>query len=537
MNRRTWLASVGATLLTTRMRHAGARRRDTAAPSSGRVLDYAGPLSVAIAFQWRSDTIANALATKARPSHAHHILANEAVFDFRITGTAGDQRRYLRHQATPQAPLYDRERNVYMTTPVSGSELQRLLDPTSSATFTVDLSFTLSSFFDLLLAQMTRTDRELRNIARPDDTDAILSTFEHQLRDGRVDILYHSETHHISAMPCRLVGVGVTPQARPHPPAVALVFELDFQTGDGAAGREAMRKLIAMDWSGMARHGDRYAPLPAHVRVWRDNVLLYLANQTDMKRAERFRTSIAARHARKSPRRLATDLAEDIDAHVITANDWGETREDMTREFYQAMLCDLFATLHRTGSSASPIRLARQLVKSYGLGIDDQAALTLQYGTGYCLEHSRSSFSILRTMMSMPGNQLDSIVLCGNANIDHAFVVSNLKVAHVIVTTATNTANRRVGLGKDIKVFNLREALASSPANRVFVVDPYLERSMVPATGERLLRSLHSEKKQRIGKDTDFLMFELQYPEAPDFTFEDIRHRPAAERMALVRNV
>jgi hypothetical protein len=94
-----------------------------------------------------------------------------------------------------------------------------------------------------------------------------------------------------------------------------------------------------------------------------------------------------------------------------------------------------------------------------------------------------------------------------------------------------------VNAGEGIRVFNLRDALAKDPAREVFVLDPYLDTSMVSRTADRLLRSLNSMKKRRRGKDTDYLMFQLQFPVPAEVTMEDIRHRSIAERMTRVRNV
>jgi len=499
------------------------------------ILNFPGPLPVALSFQWESERIANALTKGA--ARKRHILANESVFELTVTGTVDGRSTSIVHKATPQHRFYDPALNMYTTTPVPGAELERWLDPSSGATFSVDLSFTLSAFFDVLLAQMTRADEDLHNRANPNDSDAILSTFKRQVRNDQIIVRYRSATQRIQALPCRLVDRDVKPQAHPHPPAVKLLFEIDFQTGIDAVRREAMRKLIAMDWSGLARFGKKGAPLPTYVEVWKDNVLLFLANQTDMQRAERFRTSIASRHADKSPRQLAVDLRNDIDLHVVTANHWGEAREDFKLERHQALISDLLGTLHQSAWLASPLYLNRELSRIYGLSLDEKAAITLQYGTGHCGEHGCTSFSILRTIMATPGTQIDNIVLCGNANIDHGFVLCNLEVTRVIHTTATSSANTRVGVGQDIRVFNLRETLAQNPEREVYVVDPYLDTSMMRPTAAGLLMALHNKKQQRRGKDTDFLVFQLQFPVPGDFTMDDIRALPVVERMRRVRNV
>jgi hypothetical protein len=374
-------------------------------------------------------------------------------------------------------------------------------------------------------------------LRRSSNSAAILGTFDHEVRGGEVNIVHKSETHNIQGVPCSLVDMRVSSEAQFPSPVVELLFELDFQRGIDAVRRRSMRKLIAMDWSGLAQYGSATGELPDHVVVWRDNVLGFLANQTDMARAERFRTTIASRHATKRPRRLANDVRKDIDRHLITANHWGETREDIRTERHQALLSDLLGALHLAASPASPIYLSRELARTYRLSLDQKAAMTLQYGTGHCGEHSRTSFSILGTIMSTPGNHLDSIVLCGNANIDHAFVLCNLQVSRVVRTTATSAENTRTTIGGELTVFNLRDALEQNAGRDVFVVDPYLDRSMMSATAAGLLRSLNSKKKKRRGKDTDFLLYQIQDPVPADFTIEDIRDRSLVERETRVRNV
>jgi hypothetical protein len=174
-----------------------------------------------------------------------------------------------------------------------------------------------------------------------------------------------------------------------------------------------------MDWSKLARFGKPTDPIPTNVKVWNNNVLFYLANHTDIARGERFRSAIASRHQAKSPKQLSVDLRDDIDLHIVTANHWGQAREDMKTEHHQRLLSDLFGTLHQTAWLSSPVHFNRELSDELKLPLDKIAALTLQYGTGHCGEHAQTSFSVMRTLMSAPGNQVSNVVLSGNANIDH----------------------------------------------------------------------------------------------------------------------
>jgi hypothetical protein len=62
------------------------------------------------------------------------------------------------------------------------------------------------------------------------------------------------------------------------------------------------------------------------------------------------------------------------------------------------------------------------------------------------------------------------------------------------LTTATSAENTRTTIGGELTVFNLREALEQNAGRDVFVVDPYLDRSMMSATAAGLLRSLNCKK-------------------------------------------
>jgi hypothetical protein len=274
------------------------------------------------------------------------------------------------------------------------------------------------------------------------------------------------------------------------------------------------------------------------VDTWEKNVRRYLLNHTDMTRGERFRAAIVGRHTGKSPKQLATDLREDLDLHLITANHWGQAREDLKTERHQRLLSDLFGTLHQNTFLSSPVSFARALSGEFGLDVDKRAALALQYGTGHCGEHAMCSFSVLRSIMQAPGNQVKAAVLSGNANIDHAFVVYNLDVDAAVVTKTTNPLSNRA-VGTQMDVFNLRDAIAKNPSREGFVMDPYLDKSVMKPTAAELLVALNSSKRQKQGKDTDFLAFNGRHPPVTPgtITVTDLRGKSDAERKALVKNV
>jgi hypothetical protein len=314
------------------------------------------------------------------------------------------------------------------------------------------------------------------------------------------------------------------------------MVEIDFGKTPTPVQQELMRKLVAMDWSKLARFGQPTSKRK-DVQIWMKNVLLYLVNHTDMNRGERFRTAITGRHAGKSPQQLSKDLRDDLDLHLITANHWGQAREDLKTETHQRLLSDLFGTLHQKTWLSSPVFMARSLSDDLlSNDTDKTAALALQYGTGHCGEHATCSFSVLRSIMQLPGNQVKCAIQSGNANIDHAFVVYNLTLDGTVLTKATNAANTRVDVGDTIAVFNLKDAITKNAPRIGFVMDPYLDKTVMKPTAAELLTSLNSSKRKKAGKDTDFLAFDdIHPPPAPPVN--DITSRTNAERKALVKNV
>src|SRR5262249_657166 len=150
------------------------------------------------------------------------------------------------------------------------------------------LTFTYARFFAQLLQQMTRVDPALHNLADPEDPNAILDTFTHSNAGGNVRIGYKTATETIKALPCTLAGFKVAPTLAEKPPGVTLLIELDFLTALDAMRREAMLKLIAMDWSKLARFGKPERSSHVDVGVWKKNVWRYLANHTDLFRGDRF---------------------------------------------------------------------------------------------------------------------------------------------------------------------------------------------------------------------------------------------------------
>lgn len=499
------------------------------------ILGFTGKLPVAIGLTWKGDRLSNLMTASA--AGASYPIANESLTELKVTGLFGGTTRILERKATSANRMYDDTLNLFVTEPIASTVVEEFLALPKGAKLFLEANFTFNTFFDVLLEQMTRSDADLHNLANPNDPKPILDTFVHSASGGNISITYKSATRKATALQGTLADSEVKPPPKGSKiPAVKLMVEVDFGTTPTPVQKELMRKLIAMDWSKLARFGKPDSPRK-DVQIWQKNILVYLATHTDMSRGERLRQAIIARHKGKSPLQLATDLRDDLDLHLVTANHWGQAREDMKTERHQRLLSDLLGTLHQKTWLSSPVAMARRLRDVFLAGdIDKIAALALQYGTGHCGEHATCSFSVLRSIMGLPGNQVKAVVLSGNANVDHAFVVYNLAVDKSVLATATSPNNTRVKVGVDISVFNLKDAIAKNPPGVGFVMDPYLDKTVMKPTAVELLASLNSAKRKKDNKDTDFLAFDEFHP-PPDPPVDDIRAKTVAERKLLVKNV
>jgi hypothetical protein len=503
------------------------------------ILGFTGQMPVAISIVWKGDLVPNAVTGTRKD--VRMVLANESLTELTVKALMGGSLRLLERKATAKKRLYDDKLNLYVTEPIASSVVEEFLALARGAKVNLDMTFTFNTFFEALAAQMTRTDADLRNLANANanESKAILSTFKHSASGGNVSIQYNAATQKLAAQQAQLVDSSVKMPPGGKVPAVKLVFEIDFGAAPSDKQKEIMRKLIAMDWSKLARFG-KPGTARQDVVIWANNVFIYLCNHTDIARGERFRQAIQGRHVGKTPLQLSVDLRVDLDAHLVTANHWGQAREDMKTETHQRLLSDLFGTLHQATFLSSPVFFLREISKRILLSdTDKDAALSLQYGVGHCGEHAGCSFSILRGIMKSPGNKVSAAIFSGNANIDHAFVVYNLVPDSFTTTKATNPKNTRVDVDAVISVFDLKDAISRNPLGSGFVMDPYLDKTAMKATAGELLTSLNSAKRAKQGKDTDFLAFdEIHLPALVKPPTEiDITSKTPAERKALVKNV
>jgi protein involved in ribonucleotide reduction len=236
-------------------------------------------------------------------------------------------------------------------------------------------------------------------------------------------------------------------------------------------------------------------------------------------------------------------IRDDIDARMITANHWGDLREDPAKEPFQRNLSDLFGEIHQNHWYASPVRFLR--VMSGGkievdrpasateqvrlLALSDKGGflseedkwtqLILQFGTGHCGEHAVVSYFIIKKLMDA-GNEAKfvSVTATGNANVDHAFVVGGLEVGEIIKTRNKKDFSPG-GIGKAVVLFDLEFQLISHKGFDGWVLDPYLDSSVQAPTMKLLLARLNDPGRGQLA--TKFLTFRDQHKRNPDIVVVD----------------
>lgn len=496
------------------------------------ILGFTGKLPVALGIVWKGDAVSNLIDDRSKRNR--YLIANPSLTELRVTGIFGGTTLFLERKATPKNRLYDDSTNLFIMEPATSVSVEKFLALKKTDPVFLQFTFTFNTFFDKMAEQMTRNDADLHSLANPNDSKSILDTFKTSGSGEKIVVTYQAKTQTAKAIKANIIDTEV--KAAPKGgkfPAVKIMLEIDFGTAPKDPEKELMRKLVAMDWSKLARFGSEKSKRN-DVQIWKSNVLLYLLNHTDMARGEQFRQAIVDRHKGKSAKSLTKDLRDDLDLHLITANHWGQKREDLKTETHQRLLSDLFGTLHSKAWLSSPVHMLRFLNENFlNDDFDKVAALALQYGVGHCGEHAKTSFSVLRSI----GGNVTSVIFTGNANVDHAFVIYNLKLDETFKTRSTNPKNQRTGgVGIELEVWNLRDALSKNPKGVGLVMDPYLDKSETSSTPEGLLVNLNNAKRKKQGRDTDFLSFRVIHP-PPDPPQTDLRGNSDSDLKKLVPNV
>lgn len=420
--------------------------------------------------------------------------------------------------------ILDRKAGTYHLGPIAARELDGLIQ---ARMLSVRLSWTHRKVFALILREWQSSD--FQTLANRKDDDPILTSIigAKELEDNDRPKRYeYVEQPYAATIDGRIIDHQI--QAWPkHAPVVRLKILLEPSPdleGDFSLA------TCAADWTSLAKFKVS-APvsstaIPAHHRLGFLNIQQCIAATANVDNGGKIFGSIVKNNMwERDAKDLVTSVRADIDKYIIAANHWGEDREALKStdpvERYQSWMSDFFGMLYEDYTLASPVNIARGLFAKKGaFGItlfdlgDDETLLWLQLGVGHCGEHANAGFFVLREIIE--GNvicPLHSLILSGNANIDHAFVLVNLEIDTVHMTRVLNPNNKLFPIGYTLKVFDLADALKQPRNANALVHDAYLQFSRFDAKATVLLHSLMHKKNKAL--HTTFVNFDRAYPTSP----------------------
>lgn len=497
-----------------------------------KLTDYKGDVMVEVWVGWNVDIKPGSLAGEASSTDSKFQLGRCWLCSDRVESIIITKQSIIPpigkvRVASPLAgidhedrPICDLERAAYMLGPINTMDLQALIDEEKVA---VQLTFTYREIFELILHQWQLAGA--KTLANRKDDDPLLASIVEAKHLGskksRVPIKYR-ELRTRGTTNAEILDHEVTTSAA-GPPAVKILILLELPADHFA------RALCAAEWSTLSEYKAK-APsemrkVPEGLRVCFLNIQRLLAGTADMKRGRQILSSlVSASSSIADAKDLVTAIRADIDKHLIAANHWGDARESVSSsdpvERYQARMSDFFGMLYEKYTLASPVNIARGVFLGGGFGInlfkpsDEETTLWLQLGVGHCGEHAKVGFRALREVMkAKPACPIKSIVLSGNANIDHAFVLVNLSVDFVFETRVLNKHNQSLSLGHTIKIFDLKYALAQPGNDKALVHDAYLQFGQFDASATKLLSSLQRKKNKAL--NTTYVTFHEAHPGTP----------------------
>ncbi len=494
---------------------------------------YSGDISPAIWLSFKGHKVPGAHAD-ADEDFVYEI-ENECLFQWDIACDTGARVHHLVRRASSSRRYFSDALNTYLNPPVHATVLNEILDAHDAGTLTITVTMKVwyHVFFRHILHHLRETATNEQNLANPSDQAAIMSSFRR--RSGGT-YRYTREERQIDDVPAMLSGFDITPSGGSGPPGVKLYIYLKVKEDLPASdANEVTEILVACDYSKINKFGrDRanawYAtPTPPTVpaievclETWERNTWQYFLNYADLTRGRHLVDHVVSQaRARQTggggQAEVVREVRDQIDQLLITANHWGQRREDRTTEAYQYQMSNAFGSIHQSRWRASPVRMIRDLDDMHTYSLNEKAAFILQVGCGHCGEHATVTYAILCALHSGGMSALlGSVVNSGNANIDHAFVVGGLRPREIIETTINSSRNSGGSVGDYIEVWNLRDALADAGSSvDGYVCDPYLDPSQIAQTARALLASLNSARRRARHKDTDFLWFGDVHPAAP----------------------
>jgi hypothetical protein len=512
-------------------------------------------------------------ADKLNASHAKadanfvYVIQNDLLTDWDISlHFKQDQNIDFHRHADPRRPMFDDRAMSYESDPLPASVLADLFTNRTNNQAHMTIKVTFKKFSRVILDHMTRTVDDLHNLADPDPGDkaGILASFVERPGARKRDYTFPEESREIKDIPCHLDSFNAIGNA-----GAILTFHLDIQKLPEKDRREAILTLMAADHSKLLELGAESATgeTKKRIDVWTNNVIGFMVNYTNVVRAQKIFDDIV-RFAKdayenndpslQTQENLVLHVRNAIDIKMITANHWADDRENEPGEEFQFAMSNVFGSILQSKKYASLVMLVRgidaDLAKPQDevrkklaqerdaekikvlqtqlrrLELDerkDWALYILQSGVGHCGEHANVSFFILRTLMETKvskGKQikalLGSIILSGNANIQHDFVIGGMRPGSIIkaVGRIDNSLRPKVKKGEVIQVIDLEKLLKEHPGEDGFVCDPYLSLKKQKISLRALLKKITSHPVQALR--TVAVGASLFHPPDPEVPFE-----------------
>ena len=472
--------------------------------------------------------------SRFEPDRYLYAIANTGVVDFDIVMSLGGFTYHLtplsRQIRVPVSQFLDWDLKSLLAAPIPVDLWNDTVDADNGRHLRVSATLTVRCYAILhrILEAASSEAGDLSNLANPTDADRILASFR---KSGRLYQFDYKVTH-LRDVPCRLTG-GRLHSHLQGPPVLKLFLYLKLREELQPAQRDdAVRGFVAADYTELVRHPreesnavDRARPRPLPqasradlVEIWGKNLHAYFRNYTNLERGLRIQQDIfmtARRQAQVNPSQLEVVRAvrDAIDRYLITANVWDEPREDPNRERVQFHLSNLIGALNHASSLLSPVGYLRNL-RDWGYFDESQSKqAAMQIGVGHCGEHAKIAYLVLLALMNFPEIRasLKSVILSGQANVDHAFVIGGFQVRRIVHTTVQSRSNTARAMNARISVMSLADNLP--PGVDGFVCDPYLARSAMSQTARGLLDRLRTLRNRN--SRTEFVSFDLAFPTSP----------------------
>ena len=474
------------------------------------------------------------------------VVQNDLVGDWLITD---NKTTFFRRKIIPgKRPLFDDTLFAYLNEPVDQQMVDDLIDATKKGKpvdLTMEVNVHFKAFSKRMLDYLTREKADEFNLADPEPPDAdeiagkgkTPGTFKEGPRGSGVDFIYVDAAQRIHDVPCHLSAFKTGPQ-------YDLTFNLDTEKLTDLARLNVMRVLIAADHSRLLAQGAAGAKgeVRKRLKVWSTNLAVFLFNFLDFDRAGSLFESLLTRAQANFPKTSLPDfilgVRDDIDKKMITANHWAEARENEPGEEFQQKMARVFGSIRQTKPFASPVLTLRQMEDFMARALQankakagqpttltsddllnilvDKVKFVLQFGLGHCQEHGDVSFVTLRTLMVRNAKilaALDTIILGGNANSDHEFVVGGIRPDQTEEATVSFPDNPRRAQGGSISVFDVKRLLDRNPGKTGVVCDPYLSKTVIKVDMAKMLDRINAPSRGR--RKTTFLAVDRVHPEKP----------------------